>query len=121
MPYGYSIVLYDDDGFTGASYTVDGPFFSDGDLTMPCISIHDDFNDKNASLMVYRTTSFGNAIGKWVGYTSTEEVEFTIHYGFSTEYSEETTETQQFTLTYEMTSGIEFMGASESETISSSY
>ena len=48
----------------------------------------DSFENKLRSVIAYRQTVFGNAVGKWVGKTSTEMLEWQIHVGFTTSYSE---------------------------------
>ena len=121
VPYGYTVELYDGDGFKNAEFTVEGQMFADENLSSVCFDLVGHFDDKTASLIIYRNTTIGPARGRWVGYTSTEQVDFTVHYGFETSHSESESSEQQFTLSYEMTSGIEFEGATEEETISRSY
>ena len=77
--------------------------------------------DKVSSLIVKRTSSMGDAYGTWVGITSTEVESFTIHYGFSTSYSSGETLNQQYTMSYEMTSGINLKVVKDEEKISDSY
>lgn len=56
---------------------------------MQCINIDGTpLGGKDGSMVVYRTNEMGAAVGKWIGYTSTESVDFTIHYGFSSSHSE---------------------------------
>ena len=88
---------------------------------LKCLGMPDHWNDKVSSLVVYRTNQGGKARGRWIGMTSTESVDFTYNVGFSSTESHEEQEVEQWSLSYEMTTGIEFMGASESQTINSSY
>ena len=87
-----------------------------------CVDLRDlGFNDIVSSLKVDRTGSFGSANGYWRSITTTEEIDFTIHYGYQSTESEEVSTSEEFTLSYEMTSGINFGYGHESETISESY
>ena len=63
----------------------------------------------------------GEARVRWVYFAATEGIDVQIHYGFQSTNTETTTEEQTTTLSYEMTEGFKFMGASESETITESY
>lgn len=75
------------------------------------------WNDKVSSLEVYRAANGLPAVGKWTGITTTEQISFTYHIGFKTEKSTEHTQSEKYTLGYELTTGIEF----EHETVSSSF
>ena len=61
IPYGYAVTLYDGAGFTGDSYTVQGPIYLDSTMRHACVSLHDKFEDKAASLEVFKTGTQGAA------------------------------------------------------------
>jgi len=89
---------------------------------MRCINIDAmGFGDRTTSLKVYRTANIGTANGTWKAITATTGIDFTVSYGFSYSESQETQTNMQYELSYEMTSGIEFEGISESQTISEKY
>jgi len=81
----------------------------------------DNWHDRVSSLIVYRNNAGGKARGRWIGVTSTESVKFTYNVGFSSTKSQEEQETEEWSLSYQMTTGIEFMGEKESETLSAGY
>ena len=81
----------------------------------------DHWNDKMSSLIVYRTNQGGKARGRWIGMTSTESVDFTYNVGFSSTESHEEQEVEKWSLSYQMTTGIEFIGEKESQTMSEEY
>ena len=72
-----------------------------------------------------RTHVLGPARGYWEGITHTENIDVTYHIGFDYSKSTEDQTTQEFTLSYEMSYGMEmeYMDAtgSTSTTIGSSY
>jgi len=121
VPYGYSVDLYEADGFAGNVKTVKGPMFTDGNLGMSCININGDFHDRTSSLSVYKNTVLGASVGYWTSLTASESFSFKTHYGLSYSHSESTSETSQFTLSYEMTTSIKFAGSGFSDTLSESY
>ena len=88
---------------------------------MTCQNMPSGWNDRVSSLAIFRTTGGESAVGKWVGFTGTEQLDFTYHVGFDTTKSSEEQITEQYTLAYEMNTGINFEFESSSETISSSY
>ena len=92
VPFGYSVDMYDSASFSGDSFTVEGPLWLDNDLNMKCISIENVYNDRMSSVRVYRTGAYGSARGYWKGFTSTETMKFSTHYGFSTTHEEAKTE-----------------------------
>lgn len=53
--------------------------------------------------------------------TSTESVDFTYNVGFSSTESHEEQEVEKWSLSYQMTTGIEFEGEKESQTMSEEY
>ena len=65
VPYGYSVKLWSDDGFTGGSVVVDGEEWTDLHEEMECISLKDhtfrkdgknlNIHDRVSSLEVFRT------------------------------------------------------------------
>lgn len=121
LPYGYSVRLYDYDGWTGSSKVVSGGMFTDNTFAMPCIDVYSDFNDKTNSIQVFRNTSLGNATGYWVAMTGSSDLNYELHEGFTSSHSESTTEINQFTLSMEMSYGMSFVVESASIDISESY
>ena len=85
---------------------------------LQCTGIPDDWDNKVSSLIVYRTNQGGKAKGRWIGTTSTEFVKFTYNVGFSSTGTAEEKETEKWSLSYQMTTGIEFEGIKDSETMS---
>lgn len=79
------------------------------------------FSDIVSSLKVYRTEFGVLADGDWVAVTATEGIDFKYTLGFSKVTETETVISQSYDLTMQMTSGISFKVASESETITSEY
>jgi hypothetical protein len=64
IPYGYSVKLWEDNGFTGGSVVIDGEEWEDLHEEMECISLKDatffdgknrNMNDRLSSLEVFRT------------------------------------------------------------------
>ena len=109
VPYGYDVKLFDGSSFDGYLTTVKSPTWADdSNLRMKCINLDDHSKDKMASAQVYRDGAFGSARGYWVGSTHTTSQKWTIHYGWSSEYSEEQAKTQQYNLSYSMEMGIKF-------------
>ena len=98
-----------------------GPLFNDVHLSMSCINVNGDFHDKTDSVAVYKNTVLGSSMGYWTSITATESLKFSTHYGLSYSHTTSTSETSQFTLSYEMTESIEYKGASGSSTVSDSY
>ena len=75
-----------------------------------------------SSLTVWATNQLGEASGYWeVFATTSTETTFTVHQGWSSSKSTETTETQQYVLNMQMKSGIGFgpVGASTKVKINS--
>ena len=119
IPYGYSVTLYADGGFYGDQTTLHGPMWNGNDhFRLQCLSMPDHWNDIVSSLVVYRTNEGGKAKGRWIGTTSTELVKFTYNVGFSSTGTAEEKETEKWSLSYQMTTGIEFEGIKDSETMS---
>ena len=58
VPFGYSIDLFRDDGFGGDMYTVHGPLFEDENFYMPCIDLHDIFEDTMSSARIYKNNTY---------------------------------------------------------------
>jgi len=75
----------------------------------------------DSSLGVYRTNLGATAQGKWVGDTATESVDFTYHIGLSSSVSDVKKESMSFSLSQDMSMGIEFEGEGVSFDISSTY
>ena len=122
IPFGYSVDIYDGDGYTGDYITVTGQYYTDTHMSPQCINIDATaLENRDGSMVIYRTNQMGAAKGRWIGYTSTETINFIIHYGFETAHSAEETISQQYTMSYEMTTGIEFEGLTESETLALEY
>ena len=84
IPQGYSVELYEDDGFSGSSTVMNGPLWNSQDFLMSCQNMPSGWNDSVSSLKVFRTFGGYPAVGKWVSITATESVDFTYHVGFST-------------------------------------
>ena len=126
VPWGTSVTLYEDNSWSGRSMTWVGQPFNDGYQEMSCINFKSqgndwkDFDDKTSSAEVYRTGS-GLAKGTWKQVASGNYIKLELTVGFTTTKSTTETESEQFTLSYEMTSGMEFAGASSSRTIKESY
>lgn len=79
------------------------------------------WNDNVSSLAVYRTELGKYSRGTWKGITATEGIDYTVHYGFTTTKSTETIDTEMYSLSYQMTTGMKFELASESETVTEAY
>lgn len=110
IPYGYSVDLYDHDGFWSEPYTVNGPFFVDATQRHACISLFDDFNDRTTSLEVYKSSTLGMARGYWRSITQTESLSFTVYYGMKAKDSEYVSTTQEKALSFEMKAGVKYLG-----------
>ena len=82
VPYGYSVQLFENNGFHGESVIIEGGMYASGDQEMQCIDLADKkFEDKTSSLSVYRTNFGKSAFGYWQSITTTEEIEFDYHVG----------------------------------------
>ena len=60
---------------------------------MSCIDLGKgdyNFNDRTASLKVYKNTVLGSSIGYWKSITATETLNFTTHYGMHYSHTEST-------------------------------
>lgn len=91
VPFGYSVDLYEADGFSGGVKTVSGPVFNDSHLSLACINISD-FDNRTSSIKVYKNTLLGASNGYWTSITATESLKFRTHYGLSYSQSESTSE-----------------------------
>ena len=123
IPYGYSVTLYDDDALDGdRKTTLEGPKWNSNDhFKLQCLGMPDGWDNKVSSLIVYRTNQGGKAKGRWLSATSTESFTFTYNVGFKSTVAAEEQETEKWSLSYQMTTGIEFEGITDSETMSESY
>lgn len=67
IPSGYSLTLYDNDGFLDSiKLVLDGYPWSDADEEMECINLSDhDWDDRATSVGVYRTNLGAFAQGRW--------------------------------------------------------
>ena len=120
LPFGYYVTLFDKDGFSGDAVTLEGLPYEDAHDEMICQNLND-FKNRAASIRVGRTTVLGPAVGYWEGVTHSEDITVTYHVGFDYSKSVEEQSTQQYTVSYEMSLGYEFMGTSEEEKITASY
>lgn len=88
---------------------------------MKCMNVPKGFNNAVSSLKFYRTEWGAVAQGDWIAITATEIINFEYSIGFEKSSSTETTDTQKYDLSMQMTEGIEELGVSESETVTESY
>ena len=123
IPQGYTLKLYKDDGYVESNKLVlNGPIWADNDQAMSCINLTDyGWDDMVSSVAVYRTNFGAYAQGRWQSFTSTEAIDFTFHVGLSSTDSEATQESMSFSMSQDMSMGIEFEGIGSSTSISSSY
>ena len=54
VPFGYSVDLFKDSGFSGDMLTITGEMFEDTNFRMRCVELDDDWNDELSSLRVYK-------------------------------------------------------------------
>ena len=121
LPWGYELVLYDQDGLTGNSLVLRGKQDTENSEFEQCINLSDDWRNKARSYEVKKIQDIGEARVRWVYFAATEGIDVQIHYGFQSTNTETTTDEQTETLSYEMTTGYEFEGASAEEKIGLSY
>ena len=124
IPYGTSMTLYKNDGWGGESIELVGRNFADTNDRMECrdfrLEGNDDMASNVSSIRVYKTGG-GYARGYWYNAGSGHSVQFTMNVGYDNSSTQRTEETQQNTLSYEMSSSFEFDGIGGSDTISESY
>ena len=60
----------------------------------------------------------GATRGYWTSLTATENIDFTVHYGMQIQSTTSTKSTEEYTMNYEMSMGMSFMGATSSKTLS---
>lgn len=111
VPVGFTVTLYEDDGFSGSQYVVQGSEESSGYMT--CHTMHD-WNDKLTSATIVKN-AYPYAQGYWqlMG-TGNTTYEFT--WGFFNENTSSTTSQMQTTMSLEMDRGIEHRGKKMSST-----
>ena len=139
VPYGYTVRLWTESGFTGGSAVIDGEKWEDEQQGMKCINLDQEeydyvsnkngkeynFNDKLSSLEVYRTNQGRKAQGYWKAISAS--VGSTIMYAERTIYAgseltDEEKDTKNYDLILDMNSGFDFVGFGGDEaTISDEY
>ena len=110
LPYGYELTLYKSDGAVGESKTFYGFSYEDGTQEHLCQNTPDDWTDREWSISINKTGSYGGAVGYWRAVqTQTEALKFDVTYGV--EYSTETeTETSSsMTINHQMESSVSFL------------
>ena len=130
IPYGTSLKLFAENGFIEPkSLTIDGlPSMSDS-WPMDCINLldkdfewdGDNWNDETSSLQVYRTRLGARARGRWTAITATEKLKFHYHVGMASSDSTESSEVMSQSINLDVSAGFEYMGASASASVSSSW
>ena len=102
VPWGYSVELYSDDGFSGDVLVVTGMDNPGDPEEMECVNLREqDFGDRITSLTVYHSSHGKKARGRWEPVKSnTEGISFTYHIGMSK--SSEHDESSDATMSYEM-------------------
>lgn len=117
VPYGYSVKLWEDNGFKKSSRVFDGPEFLNEHEKMECINLTDfKFNDKTSSLEVYRTNYGRKARGYWHAITSSADS--TFNYTKRVNYAKSPSkEAQNYYMNLDMHSGFDFVGFGGEETI----
>ena len=113
IPQGYSIKLFSDDGFVESanSLVLDGQPWYDDAHTMSCINLNEyGWDDIVSSVAVYRTNRGAYAQGKWQAITSTESIHYKYHIGMSSSYAQHTQESMTYSMTEDMSMGVEFFG-----------
>ena len=123
IPQGYSLKMYRDDGLVESnSKVLNGEPWFDKEHTMKCINLKDHaWDDMVSSAAVYRTNGGAYAQGRWIPTTATEGIDIVYHVGMSSSNSQATKESMTYSLTADMSMGIEFYGFSASAGISKSY
>lgn len=104
VPFGYSVDLFADPGFSGKKFTVTGGIFEDKNDKMECISIKDTFNDTVNSLRVYKNRQIGAAQGYWRSFTASQAFSYQVYFGLSFERIDSTADAEKQSLMYEMQS-----------------
>lgn len=120
LPFGYSVRFYDDGSFSGGQEVHDAGPFLDRTFSMNCINLGG-LSAKVSSLEVYRNTSLGDADGYWESITGTSDLTYSVNVGFTSSRTEKTSIENQYSLSYEMSSGMQLEVFSASETINTSY
>ena len=87
---------------------------------MECINLPGDWTDRIGSISVGRASA-SFALGAWELAATGQHISKTLTTEFTTENTTSSSWTNEFNLSYEVKTGISFEGASEEETISSSY
>jgi len=110
VPQGYTARLYKHDGFVDGPLEIDGPAWtSNNHYLQNCLDLPSGYDNTTTSIQIVRSRSTQNAIGKWVPiYTTTETFSVRISEGFKTTESESRSESESYTLGFEMNTGIEF-------------
>ena len=80
VPFGYTVDLYDEGGFSGDITTIVGGMFEDDNQTMKCINLVDDWWT-TSSLRVYKNRNIGKAQGYWISITGSTTTDFMVSYG----------------------------------------
>ena len=123
IPQGYSLKLYDADGFVESnSQVLNGQPWHDSIHSMTCVNLNEiGWDDRVSSVAVYRTNHGAVAQGRWQSFTSTESVDFKYHIGMSSTDSRATKESMSYSMTQDMSMGMDFWGMSFSAGISNTY
>ena len=122
VPFGYAVELWDRDSWGGNVVTITGGPYTDSNNGMQCMNLADyNWDNKTKSLKVYKTRGLGIANGYWDSITATESIDFVVHYGLMKSSSTATSETEEYTMNYELSVGVEYSGVSASTTINQGY
>ena len=123
VPYGLTLELYDHDGFSGTKKTVTGSMFIDTvSQEFPCVNINGDFGfDNMASSAIVFGSELGGAYGYWESITSSEEITYMTHYGFTTSKSESKSVSEQAALSLEMHEKLSMLVEEDDLTINESF
>ena len=66
LPWGYELTLYDNDGFSGESYTITGVHSTEPNGLLTCYDLPDDWRNRAESYEVRKVQEFGPAKLTWV-------------------------------------------------------
>ena len=123
IPYGTTLDLYDQNGFIGKKILrLEGQPYMMESWTMDCINLADHkWNNTPSSLQVFHSRLGARARGRWTSITTTEQLKYTYHVGMTSKNSSAQSNVNSQSLNLDMSAGFEFMGASASVSVSSSW
>lgn len=98
LPWGYELILYDQDGLTGNTLVLKGNQNTDAYEYEECITLDSDWRNRARSYEVKKIQDIGEAKVRWVYFAATEGIDVQVHYGFESTNTETTTEEQTATL-----------------------